>query len=62
MRLIRSPRLLLLFWIPLLVDVVLPNSHASRFVTGLIASFPVSVFVWLAVEQMPALFKVRRYS
>ena len=51
--LLERPRLLLLFCLPLAIDVlVLPNTWWTRFLTGWIAGLPVSVFVQLALEQM----------
>ena len=50
--LLAHPRLLLVFLFPMAVDLLLPNNHWSRLITGMIASFPVAFFVHLAVEQM----------
>ena len=46
------PRMLILFSVPLVIDVILPDSHWSRLVTGMIASFPVAFFIHLAVDQI----------
>lgn len=49
----RQPRLLMLFWIPMLLDVfLLPNVWWSRFLTGGLAAFPVACFVQQAAEQL----------
>ena len=45
------PRLMLIFFVPLLVDVVAGNNSWSRFATGLVAAFPVAFFVGMAVQQ-----------
>jgi uncharacterized membrane protein len=46
-RLMAQPRWLLVALVPLVVDaLLLPNTPVSRFVTGLIASFPFALFVW----------------
>jgi len=49
--LLNRPRIMLLFIIPTGLDLLLENTHASRYFSGLIASFPVALFVWIAVEQ-----------
>ncbi len=50
-----QPRLMMLFWIPLAIDVfLLPNTWWSRFLTGWLAAFPVAFFVQLAMEQLSA--------
>jgi uncharacterized membrane protein len=48
------PRLILVFLLPMAIDLFFPdlNSHRSRFITGLLASFPISVFVWWGLEQI----------
>ena len=46
------PRLLILFVLPMLIDLLLPNTHWSRFITGMAASFPVAVFVHQAIDQI----------
>ncbi|UCF36610.1 MAG: DUF2085 domain-containing protein [Acidobacteriota bacterium] len=51
-RLLMRPRLLVLFWIPLAIDLCLPNTALSRFVTGTVAAFPVALFVWIAIEDL----------
>lgn len=52
--LVARPRLMLLFFAPLAVDWALLgiNTWLDRFVTGLIAAFPVGLFVWIAVAQL----------
>ena len=55
-RLLGRPRLILLFTIPMGLDLLLDNTHASRYFSGLIASFPVAPFVWVAVEQFGTSF------
>lgn len=52
-RLQAQPRLLILFALPMAVNVVLDNTPWGRFTTGLAAGFPVSLFVWIAMEQLP---------
>lgn len=49
--LLAQPRSVIGFLIPLAVDLLINNTPASRFSTGMIAAFPVAVFVWLAAEQ-----------
>jgi len=52
-RLLAQPRVLILFALPMAVNVVLDNTPWGRFATGLAAGFPVSLFVWIAVEELP---------
>jgi len=49
--LLRRPWILGLCGLPLLINVLSSNSPPDRFLTGLIAGFPVSVFVVIAAEQ-----------
>ncbi len=51
-RLQEHPRLLILFALPMAVNVLLENTPWGRFGTGLVAGFPFSLFVWMAVEQL----------
>ncbi len=52
-RLLQRPRLLVLFVVPMLLDVVWPsNNLLTRFVSGLVASFPVGLLLWAAIEQL----------
>jgi uncharacterized membrane protein len=46
------PRLLVLFGLPMAIDLLLANSAASRFISGTVASFPVALLVWVAVESL----------
>jgi uncharacterized membrane protein len=46
------PRLLILFGLPMAIDLLLSNSATSRFVSGTVASFPVALLVWVAVESL----------
>ena len=52
--LLGRPRLVLLFFAPLLVDVALigTNTYVTRFVTGVIAAFPVGLLAWIAAQQV----------
>ena len=50
--LLAHPRLLLLFVVPMAIDLLLPNNHWSRLLTGIAASFPVAFFVHEAAEQV----------
>jgi len=50
--LLDRPRLMFLFVIPTGLDLLLVNAHASRYFSGLIASFPVALFIWVAVKQL----------
>ena len=50
--LMRTPRLVLLFFLPLALDLLSENTPWSRFTTGLIAAFPVALFVEEAVNQL----------
>jgi uncharacterized membrane protein len=52
-QLIRQPKWIVIFFLPLGVDVLVNNTVLSRFATGFLAGFPVALFVWLAVEQLP---------
>jgi uncharacterized membrane protein len=49
--LLDRPRILILFMFPLAVDFLLENTHASRYLSGLVASFPFALFAWVATEQ-----------
>lgn len=53
-RLLDQPRLLLFFALPMLVDWLLfsYNIAASRFATGLVASFPLSALAWAAASDL----------
>jgi len=51
-KLLAHPRLLILFALPMVIDLLLTNTAASRFVSGAAASFPVALFVWVAVEGL----------
>ncbi len=50
----RRPRWVLLFFAPMMLDVMLPNTPASRYFTGFVAAFPVAYFVKLALLQLAA--------
>lgn len=52
--LLARSRVILIFFAPLVIDVALFkwNVPMSRFVTGLVAAFPVGLFVWAAAEQL----------
>ncbi len=50
--LLGRPRIMLLFFLPMAVNVVLDNTTWGRFSTGFLAGFPVSIFVWNALEQL----------
>jgi uncharacterized membrane protein len=52
-RLADTPRLLILFAVPMGLDLMWSNNHLTRTVSGTLAAFPVAYFVWLAVEQFP---------
>jgi hypothetical protein len=45
-------------------DLLIENTHASRYFSGLIASFPIALFLWVAAEQFGASFHdfTRRYK
>jgi len=47
----RKPRLLLIFFVPSLADLVFDGNLWSRFTTGLVAGFPVAFFVGMAFQQ-----------
>lgn len=53
-RLLEKPREILVWFAPMLIDVLLRgwNVPASRFVTGFVAAFPVGLFVWAAATQL----------
>jgi uncharacterized membrane protein len=46
------PRLILLFMIPMGLDLLLQNTHWTRLFSGALAAFPIAVFVWWGVEQI----------
>ncbi|MFQ5740515.1 MAG: DUF2085 domain-containing protein [Acidobacteriota bacterium] len=48
-----NPRWLILFVLPMLGDVFAANTVASRFLTGMIAGFPVAFFIMTAFQQLP---------
>ncbi|HEX9732709.1 MAG TPA: DUF2085 domain-containing protein [Thermoanaerobaculia bacterium] len=52
--LLERSRMILLFFVPLAVDAMLLgiNTYLSRFLTGLVAAFPVGLFVWAAASQL----------
>lgn len=52
--LLARPRRVLLFFVPMLVDVVLwtTNTAASQFLTGAVAAFPVALLVLVALAQI----------
>lgn len=50
--LIENPRRLLLFALPMSIDLALENTPASRFVSGMVAAFPTALFLRLAIEQL----------
>ena len=54
--LLRRPRSLVLFFLPLGIDLLTDNTATSRLVTGVIASFPIAVFVLAAAEQLQERF------
>lgn len=58
------PRWVLLFWVPLIINVLVANSPVDRFGTGVLAGFPISVLAWVALEQLGtrADFRYRRLS
>jgi uncharacterized membrane protein len=56
-RLLDRPRLILFFAIPMALDMLTNNTHATRYFSGLVASFPVPLFVSLAVGQFGASFR-----
>jgi uncharacterized membrane protein len=53
-RLLERPREILVWFAPMLIDVALRgwNVPPSRFATGLVAAFPVGLFVWAAASQL----------
>ncbi len=50
--LVRRPRLMVWFLLPMLLDVVVPNAAWDRFATGFVFAFPFSVIAWSALEQI----------
>lgn len=60
----RRPRILILFAVPMLIDVLLPgiNTHWSRLATGALASFPVSAPVWWGISQIGRSAKIEGAS
>lgn len=52
--LLERPRLILWFFAPMAADWALLglNTWLDRFVTGLVAAFPVGLFVWVAAVQL----------
>ena len=51
-RLLERPRLLLVPAALLLLNTLMPNSPFDRVITGLLAGFPVALFVWIGFEQL----------
>jgi len=52
-RLLETPRAILLFFVPMLLDVlIVENTSMTRLLTGLVAAFPVGLLVWAAAEQI----------
>ena len=52
-KLIASPRLILLFFAPMAIDVaVVHNTWITRFSTGLLAAVPVGLLVWMAFDEL----------
>lgn len=51
-QILANPRLLILFGLPMAIDLLLTNSQTSRFLSGATASFPVALLVWVAVEGL----------
>ncbi len=51
-RLLDRPRLVLVPAALLLLNTLTPNSPFDRVVTGLLAGFPVALFVWIGFEQL----------
>lgn len=66
--LLRHPRAILFFPLPLAVDWLAPFDAAwSRFLTGVLATFPFGLFLWLGLQDAPGalaalLTKVREES
>ena len=50
-KLARRPRWVVVFMVPLMIDVVIANTALSRFATGLVAAFPVALLPLLAIAQ-----------
>lgn len=51
--LLAAPRWIVVFAVPMLLDVAWPgNLPPTRFVTGAMASFPVALLAWVAVQQI----------
>ena len=50
--LLDRPRLILVPAALLLLNVLMPNTPFDRVVTGLLAGFPVALFVWIGFEQL----------
>lgn len=48
------------FFLPLAFDLLLDNTPISRSGTGMVAAFPLALFVWVAVEQFPVPRTVRK--
>ena len=54
--LLQNPRSLLLFFLPLGIDLLSDNTAISRLITGVIGSFPIALFVLAALEQVQERF------
>ena len=54
--LLQNPRSLLLFLLPLGIDLLSDNTAISRLITGVIGSFPIALFVLAALEQVQERF------
>lgn len=53
----RQPRLILLFSLPLIIDLVTYNTHWTRFASGLLASFPFPLFACKAFDPLISAFR-----
>ena len=50
-KLASRPRWIVVFMVPLMIDVVIANTAPSRFTTGLVAAFPAALLPLLAIAQ-----------
>lgn len=49
------PRLMVLFWVPMGLDLVVwSNTMTTRWLSGALAALPIALFVRLALEQWPS--------
>lgn len=59
-QILRRPRMILWFWLPMGIDLIIHNTGGSRFVTGFLASLPLAPLLQAAWNQFPARRQLRQ--